>query len=575
MSIQHGNLGIVRDGLVHYYDMQSLKSFPGEGGYNLLNNNSARCESGAAAYWGGATITSNVDFEGKTCFKTTTLQDGFLFGGFYRATGIVIGTTHPFRLLPTGSYSFSCKIWAPAGRILSYGFRYYPQGEESSFIITGSNSWQTIKRENLTLTTSSHLSIQIRGLADDGTSQTANTGVIPSFTFYVAEPMVNSGSYAIPYFRPDTYSILTTQVTGTDSQLSSLNTTFTKGTPGDSWTNARISSSMGFSQSAHLLFRAGQTDKFFMMALNNDPNTGINWTNLDYAIYCKNDGTFEIRESSSGAIGLTGSATTAYTTASVFEIKYNGSNITYWKDNNIVRTVPRTIGNPLYMDSSFYSNSTIVNGVLFNNGRSNFTGSGGFTDISKISNVNSNINLLEFDSTGPKVTVTGSYVWFGGSNIYLKDVTNDGNSHTLEMWCMTLGTHPGASVGYLFGRRGFHSGFFQSGSTIGTTLWYSDNTAVTIGSTYAGTHGVWRHFTMTVNESTNEAKFYVNGVQNGSTTTLTKALRTYTSDYHLYGASTTDYVGNCRIGTARIYKKTLSETDILQNYNAQKHLYGY
>lgn len=580
MSIQHGNKGIVKDGLVHYYNPLSLDSYRGEGGYNLLHNNIARCDSGGGAYWADVNI-SRVDFQGLNCFKAVTRQDGYLFSGTYYATGIILGVLNPNNLFPTGSYSFSCKIWAPAGRILSYGFRFYPQGEESSFIITGSNTWQTVKRENLTLTTPSHLSIQVRGYADNGASTATTTGVIPSFTFYVAEPMINSGSYAISYFKPDNYSILTTNVTGTDSQYSSLSNTFTKGSPGDSWTNARISSSVGFPYSAYLRFRPGQTDKYFMMALGSNPTSGINYTILDYAWYCQATGIATIFESGTGIADYG-----TYTTNSIFEIKYDGINVNYYIDNKLTRSVARSVGNPLYLDSSFYSNGAIATSVLFNNGRSNLAaGSGGYLDLTRVSNVNSDVNLLQFDATGAKATRTGSYVWFGGTNERLTNLTNDGNSHTYECWYMSLG---GAFVagqdGYFFGRQGFHTGFRQlisdaTGATLGSAiLWYSDNTNIgvpSVGST-AITLNRWYHLVLTVDEVNNVARAYITGSQWGADYTLTKPLRDYTTaPYFMYQANTNAYAANCRLGGVRLYNKALSAAEVLQNFNAQKHLYGY
>lgn len=573
MSIQHGNLGIVRDGLIFYYDFNSRKCHRGEPGYNLLDAAAAKCDAGATSYFGGTSITASNYDKGLKSFKATTLQGGYFYLGNYYSTGIIVGTPTPYRHVPSGSYSLSCKVWVPAGRRIIYGFRYYPQGEEFPYALIGNDSWQTIERNNLTTTRENTLNIQIAGTSDSGISNTTSPDVIPSFTFYVAEPMINSGSYALPYYEPTSSGLIhSSNVVASNYSYGALPTTFTKGVVGDSWTNARITSSNAFSHSARLAFTAGQTNKYFMMALNSDPATGINWSNLDYAIYCKHDGSYEIRENGSGTIVPTGSAT--YTTSSVFEIKYDGKSITYWKENSIVRTASRPVTNALSMDSSFYSDSTVVNNVIFTSGRSDtIEGGGGLIELSKVSNINLSSSTLSYDVTGSKVTTTGSYLWFGSSNIQLADTTNDGNSHTFEMWMMTLGTPPGVNTGYVFGRRGNHSGFYQSGTTVGCLVWYSDGTAGFIGSSYTSPYNKWNHFTMTVNEITNETKFYVNGVQNGVTTTMTKALRTYTSDYQLYAGSATDYAGNCRINVARIYRKALTPAEILRNYNAQKHIY--
>jgi hypothetical protein len=576
MSIQHGNLGIVRDGLVLYYDNTSKKSFRGEAAYNLLNDGAANCDSSAVPYFGGSVITSSNYDKGLKSFKVTTLGGGFLYLGTYYSTGVVVGTTS-YRLSPPGTYSFSCKMWIPTGRRVIIGFRYYPQGEELIITVHGTNTWQSVSRSGLILTQASVLNIQAIGSADNGVTSTTTPDLIPEFTFYVAEPMINSGSYPIPY-HASTYvsGISTVNVTAADYDTGLLPMTFTRTTGDGDWTSARITSSNAFSHSARVVFRPGTTDKFFMIALNTDPASGINWSNLDYAIYCKSDATYELRESGGGSIAPSGSTT--YTTASIFEIKYDGSWITYWMNNQIVRSASRPVGNPFSLDSSFYSNGANVNNLLFTNGRSNTAlGGGGLLDLSGISNVNTDVSFLSFDSTGSKSTITGSYSWFGSSSINLRDLTNDGNSHTYDIWFMPLGIPPGANDGYLFGRRGFHTAFYQSkanGTDIGGLLWYSDNTTAFLG-TYPTTLNKWYHFVITVNEVTNVAAMYVNGIQHGASVPLTKALRTYTTDYFLYAGSPDDYATNCRISAVRLYNKALSPSEVLRNFNAHRHLYGY
>jgi hypothetical protein len=207
------------------------------------------------------------------------------------------------------------------------------------------------------------------------------------------------------------------------------------------------------------------------------------------------------------------------------------------------------------------------------------SGGGGFLDISKISKENVDTDNIEYDSSGPYVSSLNKYIWFGGTNSYLQNLTNDGNSHTFECWWMPLGAPPGANDGYFCGRRGSHSGHVQLKSNalrVGGLIWFSDSTAEFIGGYTYPSYGVWAHLCYVVDEVNNLAKYFVNGVQAGSSYTITKNLRNYgTDDYHLFSGSGTNYSGNGRIGLTRFYSKALSAPEILQNYNAQKHLYGH
>jgi hypothetical protein len=97
-----------------------------------------------------------------------------------------------------------------------------------------------------------------------------------------------------------------------------------------------------------------------MFGLNSDPTTDAVYSSLDYSWYFVGDGTLQIYESGSN------SATVGtYTTSTVCSITYDGTNIRYYKDGVLQRTVARAIGNPLYFDTSFYTSSASINSVCF------------------------------------------------------------------------------------------------------------------------------------------------------------------------------------------------------------------
>jgi hypothetical protein len=216
--------------------------------------------------------------------------------------------------------------------------------------------------------------------------------------------------------------------------------------------------------------------------------------------------------------------------------------------------------------------------------RKSYSGSGtAWNDLSGASKISTDTSLVTYDNNAFTATSLNQYIWFGGSNSYLQNLTNDGNNHTYECWFKPLGAVPGASNGYMFGRRGYHTGFQQSGlSIINPVIWYSDNTVQYVGNasgntayTIASNVQTFVHLVLVVNEAQNIALMYYNGSQLGVSTTLTKTLRTYnTADYFLFSGSGTNYSVDGSVSIARLYNKALSSSEVLQNFNATRGRFG-
>jgi hypothetical protein len=135
--------------------------------------------------------------------------------------------------------------------------------------------------------------------------------------------------------------------------------TFTKTTATSAW-DSHFYSTEGYTKNVYCAARASQTNGSIMLALNSDPTTDASYVSLDYAWYIRGDGILEIYESGT-AISSYGS----YTTSTVLSITYDGSNVQYWKDGVIQRTVARSTGSPLYLDSSFSTQNASLNNVQF------------------------------------------------------------------------------------------------------------------------------------------------------------------------------------------------------------------
>lgn len=114
----------------------------------------------------------------------------------------------------------------------------------------------------------------------------------------------------------------------------------------------------------HVKFKASQSTSDFMLGLNTDPATDASYTSIDYAWQCRADGVVEIWESGSSQ-GTQGN----YTTQTELAITYDGSNVRYYKDRVLIRTVAVS-SLTLYADASFYQPGTAVNSLHFGPGTS-------------------------------------------------------------------------------------------------------------------------------------------------------------------------------------------------------------
>ena len=92
-----------------------------------------------------------------------------------------------------------------------------------------------------------------------------------------------------------------------------------------------------------------------MIALNSDPATDAGLSSLDYAWFFNGYGQAGIYESGTEVVA----ATLGYNTNGNdnFSVEFTGTQILYKKNGSTQRTVARSVGSALYMDSSFNSSS--------------------------------------------------------------------------------------------------------------------------------------------------------------------------------------------------------------------------
>jgi hypothetical protein len=564
MSIQQGNPGIVTKDLQLYYNREYNGSFLGEATVNFFTIPTT------VDAWGTHTSVRTSTSSGVPDLIVSGNKQVYYTPEYYTLTATSAWQAEVNRWLvypkqgsgtnsyvPNGTYNFSFYARSLSGNtVLQYSF--YGITPRSTATLT--TKWQrfngtfTISNGPLTLLEFGNL----------------NAG---SMVCQIACIQVEAKSYATPFTVPVLWTPNLVSVTSTSGH-----TTMTKNTS-DSWTNSRVYSSEGYNEPCYVSFKANATDKGFMIALNNDPATGINYTNLDYAWHPTTAAVAYIYESGTDR-GLQGS----YTTSTLFEIIYDGININYYMDGVLKRSVARTGSGPLYLDSSFYTlNSQVVN-LSF----------GPLSQINRFSNyVIGGGGLLDLSGNGHKVDLTSSGISYNSSGFYFNGdyagvitvpVTNSvldtlsNVTHTYEVWFQLLGTPPGSSDGYFFGRQGFHEGFahFKSTpTTFGVLSWYNDNNN-TGWLSYPGALNTWYHAAYVVNVETGFRYLYVNGAlySGGNLTSQLKQYVSGPSYYYHFGSANPSYSSNIALSSAKAYNRALTSAEILRNFNAGRKAYG-
>jgi len=180
---------------------------------------------------------------------------------------------------------------------------------------------------------------------------------------------------------------------------------------------------------------------------------------------------------------------------------------------------------------SYDSNGTLTNGVLFDEN------SGGAWD---------------FDGSN-------DYISFGTQAFqYQHD-----DAFSLEVWI-----NPEAVSGFkhLIGVTYASYRLAHSGTSLSFRL--DANNLIAAGGTLET--GKWTHVIATYNPTTKTAKVYQNGTQVASSTDLTADWTSQGTDFRLASSPGENYYFDGKIAIGRVYNKTLSAGEVLQNYNAQK-----
>jgi hypothetical protein len=194
---------------------------------------------------------------------------------------------------------------------------------------------------------------------------------------------------------------------------------FTKTGGTNSTWDSQVYSQQGYVRGVFVTSKISSTSGYAMIGLNTDPAADSSFSSIDYAFYF-NSGTVSIYESG-GAIGSYGS----YTTDSIAYVTYDGYNVRYYLDGTLLRTVARSIGSPLHLDSSIYNtNLAFVNVGFGPMGESGTSGTSG-TGFNTVSNPANNRVLTSDGTTNAAVAETN--LTFDGTILNITRTSGNGS----------------------------------------------------------------------------------------------------------------------------------------------------
>jgi len=254
-------------------------------------------------------------------------------------------------------------------------------------------------------------------------------------------------------------------------------------------------------------------------------------------------------------------------------------------DGVLKRTIARTGTGPLYLDTSFWSNSSAVNSLSFGklsqiNRFSNYTiGGGGLLDISG-NNLNSDLTNATFNSTG--------FVFSGSQYITVPYSSNlDRNDFTIVGYCRTStndnshDTIVSRNSDVYGATNGWNISRLRNGLNLANCfrfMIYGDSSTAVEPQGPAIADNVWRHFAVVVDKSgSNTVTIYINGVAYSIPATLP------VGNYYPTSGSPPLYIGcnktnadlwNGDIAQILYYGKALTAAEVLQNFNATRKTYG-
>jgi hypothetical protein len=578
MAVQHANRGIVKKNLQLYYNREWIKSFRGEAVTNYVGALTANHES-AVSYW-VSTVTKDTS-TGYTAFKVVPLAGGYqASAGYWVSCGIIAGNGG---FQPPGTYSLSAKVLLPKDSVYTFGFRAYPSTEEFAVNVTGTGSWQTIKRENFTSVGYNYLQFQMIRLINGTTG--GSSPIYPGDPFWVRDIVINSGSYAKPFAsmanelsaRPENTTNITTNgnfassISGTDSGGTQNGWTFSSWSGSGNAYATQASTAIYTSTTTSfstIPLRVTRTSAGSMDYFSTTWNTLSNGTVYTISFWARSGGattSLDITHQNLGIIKTYSidpnngwykySATFTHAGGTQYPyLRHAGSNGTWIE-----------IANVQLEAKSYPTDFTATNRTNIANTAAN---GGGLIDISGNGN-NADLTNVSFNSSGYTFSGSANYIDLPASTF----LDFNFNNFSIFTWINSSAT---ANFGNIFnnfntaGTLGFQ--FLTKPSNGGCRVWIGN---VFHDNTVNVTNGSWNYIGFVRNGD--YVYFYVNGSLSSTGTGF--AAKNATPDSgndRRIGRQTTNtsYDFNGQISNFKIYSKELTSAEVSQNFNATRKNYG-
>lgn len=202
-------------------------------------------------------------------------------------------------------------------------------------------------------------------------------------------------------------------------------------------------------------------------------------------------------------------------------------------------------------------------------------------DLSKNDNHGTFLNgtftgIVHYQNDSVINPLNNAYVYFDGTNDLIQTPINSfGNNTTWECWVNrtssvnTLNMFMGRVLPYFAIRDDNRILFSNRLLTTGQVTFYS--------SGFSASNNTWYHLSFTTEyDGTNTTKkIYINGILNNSRTSFGAQSNADTSQFSIGDGRSTSawYPFNGKVSMVRIYNRTLSSSEILNNYNSTKSRY--
>ena len=278
MSVQHANRGIVKKDLQLYYNREYNGSFLGEATMNFFTIPAYTLQKEGNHATSFATSTSSgvpdlVVSGNKQVYYVSEYYTLVATGAWVAESNRLIIYPKSANYAPSGTYRISFYARSLSGNT-NLGFAFYGNSINNTATLT--SKWQRFSANS---THGGAMIIEFGNL---------NAG---SMVCQIACIQVEAKSYATPFTVPVLWTPNLVNVTSTSGH-----TTMTKNTA-DQWLTARVYSSEGYNEPCYVSFKANNTNKSFMIALNTNPVLkGIQYATLDYAWYPASNGQSYIYE---------------------------------------------------------------------------------------------------------------------------------------------------------------------------------------------------------------------------------------------------------------------------------------